>query len=501
MPAPAAATDPIHDVAVIGGGITGAAAAQALAQAGYSVVLLEADDFAAATTSRTSRLQYCGLAYLFDFHQLRAIFKRPFVFLSRLFLVRRSMVERRHFLHTYPHRLKRVPFYIPLFEGDPVTPAKMRLAMMAMQAIDPLSPFEWQMIEGQELERLPVRSQPGKTVIGAVRYYDYAYAWPERVCLDILAEARAAGAVTLNYMLVRRMRREDDVWSIESLDRRRGETSTIRARRVFNCAGPWLDSVAKGAGLDTPALNCGEKGANVALQLPARYASIGLQVRDYQGAFYLIPWNDIHYVGPVNTITDANEPDSFRVTAHELERLKALIATYLPDDARQETLFSWAGTRPRTRNPVTGGPAAEPKLHGPDVTKLDGYFAYSGGLLMMYRSIGREILRAIRHSLPKRVPAYAKGSAGTVSVPSDADIALTPAGIRKMVREEGAWTLADILFRRTGLGWNADMGTSMLEPASRLLGVELGWTETERIQAVAGYFHYLETEFGYRSDR
>ena len=70
-----------------------------------------------------------------------------------------------------------------------------------------------------------------------------------------------------------------------------------------------------------------------------------------------------------------------------------------------------------------------------------------------------------------------------------------------MVREEGAWTLADILFRRTGLGWNADMGTSMLEPASRLLGVELGWTETERIQAVAGYFHYLETEFGYRSDR
>ena len=494
MPTSNIAADVIVDIAVIGGGITGAAAARALAEAGYSVTLLEAHDYASGTTSRTSRLQYCGLAYLFDFHKLRSVLSRPKEFLNRLALVQRSMAERRRFLANYPHRLKRIPFYIPLFEGDPVTPAKMRLAMAAMKAIDPLSPFDWKLIQGPDLEQLPIRSRPGRAVTSAVCYYDYAYIWPERVCLDVLAEARAAGAVTKNYMEVQRLVREGGTWRVDSCNRRLGIVETVRAKLVINCAGPWLDSVASGAGLDTPAFNAGEKGANIAVRLPARYAGIGLQVRDEQGAFYLIPWNDIHYVGPVNALADATSADSFRVTPPEVKRLQALMKTYLPEDAQVEPLFSWAGTRPRTLNPATGGPAAEPKLHGPAATGLKGYFAYSGGLLMMQRSIGKEILRGVRNVLP--LPERRCKPSASPAL-SDADQALTASGVARMVREEGAWKLEDILFRRTGLGWDADMGTSSLEKASRLMASELGWTEGDRENAIAEYRQFTASEFGF----
>lgn len=222
--------DHIYDVAIIGGGITGAAAARSLAQSGYSVVLLEAHDFASGTSSRTSRLQYCGLAYLFDFHQFSSVFRRPAEFIRRVRLVQRSMSERRRFLHDYPHRLKRIPFYIPVFEGDAVSPTKMALAMTVMRMLAPRAPFDCKMLRGPDLAAVPVRQSPDRPLVAAAQYYDYAYDWPERVCLDVLAEAKAAGAVTRNYIKVTGFRRQGEDWSIRSVDHRQQAEIGMPAR-------------------------------------------------------------------------------------------------------------------------------------------------------------------------------------------------------------------------------------------------------------------------------
>ncbi len=484
------------DTVVIGGGISGAAAARELAASGLSVLLLEAKDFASGTTSRTSRLQYCGLAYLAGFTRFRDIVRHPIQFLTSLRLARRSMIERRRFLSSHPHLLRPVPFQIPIFADEGPSVSKMALAMRMMAVLDPASPWSWRLLGAKEAKELPFMGDAPKPLAGAIVYLDYQYDWPERVCVEVLGEAKAFGATVRNYAVVENLSRDGTGWLITYKDRRTGQSRGVVASSVLNCAGPWVGELAAGSGLDVQKLNSGEKGANVMVRLPKRYRGQGLQVRtEEDGTFYIVPWNDLHYIGPVNTVMEVGDSDSFRVTDSDLKRFLDIAGRYLPtqDAEGLDPIFAWAGTRPRTRDQHSGGPAAMPRLHCPDETRFPGYFVYTGGLLMMHDSMGRECARAICRSLGRN---WKKNRKAYGSLPSPhSRLELTRENVRWMVEQEQALTLEDILFRRTSHGWAEDMGISVLSSTADWLGEALGWSETDRNKAIAEYRNLIRDQF------
>ncbi len=98
----AALAEEEFDVAVVGGGITGAGVALDAASRGYSVALIERNDFASGTSSRSSKLVHGGLRYLQNFD---------------LGLVREALLERRLLVHLAPHLVRPLPLVVPAFEG------------------------------------------------------------------------------------------------------------------------------------------------------------------------------------------------------------------------------------------------------------------------------------------------------------------------------------------------------------------------------------------------
>ncbi|NKB83853.1 FAD-dependent oxidoreductase [Ochrobactrum grignonense] len=93
----------IYDVCIIGGGIIGASAANHLSAAGFSVFLAEQGDFASGTTSRSSRLQHCGLTYFSPGRSLLNFLRSPRMALEHFELARRAMRDRSRFIRETPN--------------------------------------------------------------------------------------------------------------------------------------------------------------------------------------------------------------------------------------------------------------------------------------------------------------------------------------------------------------------------------------------------------------
>lgn len=500
------------DVVVIGGGITGATAANALSSAGYKTLLLEGKDFGSGTTSRTSRLQYCGLAYLSGFENIKAIASRPIQFLERVQLARRSMVERSTFARASRHRLQDVVFYLPIYDKDIVTPWKMRAGFAALENLDPNGTgIDYRYLDQRAARDVPIlnRSTARGELVGAIRYVEYQYDWPERICVDAVLEAENMGAQVLNYSPVRSIVRQRDGWTVTYQEKRGGNLATVEGKAILNAAGPWVDQVARAAALDVPGLNQSEKGTNIALRLPDEFRGMGLQTFARNGApFYVIPWGSLHYVGPVNKLIEAS-PDGFIAQEDEIASLLEELRVLFPriPFERQDVIYSWAGVRPRTKAPSgTGGAGLQ--LHKPEATGLPGYYVYTGGLLMMKSHMGREIVKGIGEGLrpggaPQGSPTdLGRSSAGIAagdSIYSSDGLVVTMAEIQKATQQEHVHSLEDVMLRRTKLGWNATLGDDTVEAVAQAIRDTAGWTQEEMQNQITAYRNMIRTSFKYQA--
>ncbi len=478
------------DVLVIGGGISGAASAAALAQAGYNVALVEQRDFAAATSGRTSRLQYFGLSWLEGFQDLPQILKRPGAFLRALHQARLSLKGRSQFLRRAPHRLTPLEFFIPEAPDVGLSLGKLKLAMRMMQGLDPFGAgVQWRVASAEEASRFPTETGRAAQRRGIV-YTDYQYAWPEAVVLDRVAELRAAGGVALNHTSVTALAPSGTGWTVSLSTRRAGVPDVLHARAVVNCAGIWADALAQGIGV--PKLAAGEKGSNLCVRLPDAYLGRGMQgVSEYGDPFYVIPWGELHYLGPIEAKTDDERAAYDTPTDSEVRRLLAEARRQMPglDPSEIEALFVWSGTRPRSRD-RNGTPSGKLRVLGPGRTGQRHYFAVTAGLLMLQVELGRRVLDAVCADLgtPNARRSVPPGLRGERPGVPDA------AAVARMVRE-GAMELDDVMFRRTALGWGADMGVGSVDGVASAMAAELGWSPADTRERVASYRANLAKTF------
>ncbi|MDE3128519.1 MAG: glycerol-3-phosphate dehydrogenase/oxidase, partial [Gemmatimonadota bacterium] len=293
-----------YDLLVIGGGITGAGIARDAALRGLHVLLVEKHDFAAGTSSRSSRLIHGGLRYL-EHGQLKLVFE--------------ASGERRRLLRLAPHLVRPLRFVWPVYDGARVPFWKV---VAGVTLYDALATFrnvhrhERLSAAGVEAEE-PAVARSG--LRGGVSYYDAATD-DARLTLANVLDAERAGATVLNHVAVAELVVERGrVTGARLADRLGGATAEIRTRATVNATGPWSDGVRRLEGAQAHPRVRGSKGAHILVprrRVDNRAALTLLSPTDGRVMFAL-PAGAFTIFGTTDTFTDAS-PDDVRASEDDV---------------------------------------------------------------------------------------------------------------------------------------------------------------------------------------
>ncbi|MFL5779896.1 MAG: FAD-dependent oxidoreductase [Thermoleophilaceae bacterium] len=515
------------DLVVIGGGITGAGVALDAASRGYSVALVERDDYSSGTSSRSSKLVHGGLRYLQNFD---------------LGLVREALLERALLVNLSPHLVRPLQLLVPGFEGKhPQRALGMGLNMYDAMATDRLrlpgrrrraegdameewSPERHRMIDGDEVKRL-LPALASREPTAAYLFYD-CQTDDSRLVLTVLGEAERYGTVMVNRCEVLDV--FDDhgrACGVHCRDRVGGEELEIRAANVVNATGVWADTIRSEelyAEEEVPHIRP-SRGTHITLAhdtLPLVAGAI-VPVGDGRTIFTL-PWlgrtlvgtTDNDYEGPLDHVP----PDHGDVD-YLLDACNRFFDLSLD---RSDLTGAYAGVRPListgdTKKSVDISRKAEL------FETSSGLVTITGGKLTTWRRMAKMAVDRIveregreapcrTHEIPLGQPAQPEDlldtaidhesrallahrygyAARDVLAVADADPPLRGRVVPDLpdllaelpfaARNEQAVTLADALLRRTRLGiLDAPRLTAADGPearaAARAMGAELGWDD------------------------
>lgn len=419
------------DLLVVGGGITGAAAARDAAGRGLSVALVEAGDFAAGTSSRSSRLVHGGLRYLqtYDFS-----------------LVFEASNERRRLLELAPHLVHPLPFVFPVYRGGP-TPFLMLEA--GMWLYDALSLFR-NIRRHRVLSPAQVaREEPGlrrQGLVGAALYYD-ASVDDARLTLANARGAHQAGAAVVSHAPVTEFLKDGPrVRGARVRDGLTGAQAEVRARVVINATGPWSDAVRRLADpAITPRLRP-TKGVHVLFErarIGNRHA-ITLQSPVDGRVMFVLPWGDFTYVGTTDT-DYTGPPGEVKADQRDVEYLVRSANSIFPDAklTLNDVVSTWAGVRPLLAPRNAGAHESATSREHEIWWDGSGLLNIAGGKLTTYRLMARQVV--------DRAAARLRETGGVQSGSSPTDHLPLPGAPReewkaflaRIVRDAGALGLAD----------------------------------------------------------
>lgn len=517
------------DLVVIGGGITGAGVALDAASRGYAVALVERDDYASGTSSRSSKLVHGGLRYLQNFD---------------LGLVREALLERSLLVNLAPHLVKPLPLLVPAFEGKrPDRLVGVGLNMYDVMAVDRLrrrgdedwSPDRHRIIEAEEVRELLPALVP-RDPTSAYLFYD-CQTDDARLVLTVLGEAERYGAVCANRVEVTGLL---DSGGVEAVDRVSGRTLRVRADNVINATGVWADRIRPEelyAEEEVPRIRP-SRGTHLTLareDLDVRAGAV-IPAGDNRTIFVL-PWlgrtlvgtTDNDYEGPLEHVS----PDEGDI-AYLLDAVNGYFGTSL---GPADITGAYAGVRPLIS---TGDPkkSVDISRKAELYETSSGLVTITGGKLTTFRrmakmAVDRIVEREAReapcrtHEIPLGMPArdedlegldpetrallagrYGHAATQVLALVRERpelgerispDLPDLVAEAVQAVRAEQALTVADVLLRRTRLGLLD--ARNLCRPdaegprkVAEAMGAELGWDETRIAAELAAWRETAEAE-------
>jgi glycerol-3-phosphate dehydrogenase len=505
------------DVVVVGGGITGAGCAFDAATRGYSVALVEKRDFAAGTSSRSSKLVHGGLRYLQNFD---------------LGLVREALLERQLMVTLAPHLVHPLKLVVPAFDGarpDRLIGAGLNLYDVMSRGrrrrgefAESWSPDRHRVIDGAEVrELLPALAARNPT--SGYLFYD-CQTDDVRLVLTVLAEAERFGAVMANRVEVTEL--VDG--GVAAIDTETGEPLRIRAGNVINATGVWADRLRPGElrdEADIPHIRP-SRGTHVTVAHDTLPLNAGAIVPAGGGrTIFALPWlgrtllgtTDNDYEGELDFIA----PDPSDI-AYILEAVNGFFGQALtPDDLTG----AYAGVRPLISS---GDPKKSVDIsRKAELYETSSMITITGGKLTTWRrmakmAVDRLVDRDARdapcrtHEIPlgqaiepdalPRVEGvdpsayaalagrYGYAARGVLAIAAERGELAQPvvdgrpdllAEVVHAARHEQARSLGDVLLRRTRLGLLAARQVTDSDAAARVaaaLAPELGW-DAERVAA------------------
>jgi glycerol-3-phosphate dehydrogenase len=520
------------DLAVIGGGITGAGVARDAALRGLSCLLLEKNDFSAGTSAKTTRLIHGGLRYL----------ER-----GDLQLVAESLRERETLLRMAPHLIRPIPILLPVYAGDrrPLWKIRAGLTLYDLLSLGKGTPHYGVLGRREALRKSPGLN-PDK-LLGAGLFYDYQILLPERLVLENIFSAREHGAYCLNYHEVLAISEEDGGFGLQVRDRQTGSEHRFTARVVVNAAGPWADQVGARYRSDLAPKVRATKGAHVVVDADLDHAVFTASPRD-ERLFFSLPLEGLTLVGTTDTFWEGT-PDGAAPDADDVDYLLEGLQKLLPGRRFQgsDVLWAYAGLRPLA---LTGKKASPSSLSRRHVLHREGpegrFLTIVGGKYTTFRKMAEEAVdaacRALAFPVPgstERVPLFGGGLADAVifrenvcectqkipNLPREVvdhlvslygrrccdviDVGLERPEWREIlapgyrdyraqvayaVRREDAHHLDDVLLRRLRTGVSLDLGLSAAPEVARIMADELGWDEGTRRAELERFREILQRE-------
>jgi glycerol-3-phosphate dehydrogenase len=501
--------DAVFDVAVIGGGINGASAAQQLAASGYRTLIVEKGDFGSGSTARSSRLLHCGLRYLAPGRSVFDFVRHPGRFVEALSMARQAMLARYDIVRTSPSSVNRMQFCFPIYHGDRYRGWQLDAAFRLLAACGPGDlPLDYERLAPEAAARRPlIRWLRDFDALNSVAVFrEYQLDWPERICMDAVLEAERLGAVARNYTLARLISRDrSEGWSVGLRDVLTVEPEIrVRAKLVLNMAGIWIDDVSRTANPNAGRKVLGTKGCHIVVRLPDECRGYGIAtLNSKQEPFYCVPWHDLHYFGPTETLYDG-DCDRILVTENEIEWILHEANRLLPSLklTRADVLSTWAGVRPLTYDDALPAGRRSREIHDLSSDGLPDVFAMTAGPVMTHRSAGMELVGIINGRLaPSGSGRERSYTPSPLRFTRDRLVDVDRLGpiqwtaLASRVEGEHAVSLSDFLFRRTGVAWRRQLSEEEVRQAANAIGAQLGWAphqidaEIEKYQAEVCALH------------
>lgn len=372
------------DVIVIGGGITGAGIFNMAAQKGLKVVLLEANDFAYGTSSRSSKLVHGGIRYLRN---------------RQYDVVKESVKERERMLRESDGLVDPLAFVFPSYEDSAHETKLMKLGVIIYDLLAP----KWQhsfLNQRQAQEALPALSD--KALIGGVKYHD-ARVDDSQLVLRVIMDGIRFGGSAINYAKVIRLCKADHglVEGVVVEDQTGRMTPThieVRGKVVINAAGPWSDSVREA--VNGPPKLRPLRGSHLVFSrdsLPLNAAVTMLHPQDNR-AMFAIPWENRTLIGTTDLDHHLFE-DETRITPQEVEYLLEAAQYTFPDYPVSTTdiISTFSGLRP-VINTNAAHPSLESRAH--QIWREEGLATVAGGKLTIFRVMAADVLNFCAHELP-----------------------------------------------------------------------------------------------------
>jgi len=385
------------DVLVIGGGITGAGVALDAASRGLKTALVEQDDFASGTSSKSSKLIHGGLRYLQQ-HEYRLVYE--------------NLAERQRLLDNAPHLVSPLPFLIPIF-GKPgvVNKSVARVYRTALWLYDltggmRIGRRHEKVTREQALEHMPTL-QADRLAAGFL-YWD-ARSDDARLTLTVLRTAVLDhGAVAANHARVTGL-------STDASGQVSGATVTpdggvpfaIRASVVVNAAGVWSDEVrAFDEGIDPHSIRPA-KGIHITVPeaaFPCDIAAV-IPVREDKRSIFVVSWGDQVYLGTTDTAWDGPLDDP-SCTPEDVDYiLGAANAVSTRQLTRSDITGIWSGLRPLLAPEQEGGTSertADLSRRHTVRTSDGGLVTITGGKLTTYRKMAEDTVDVVVGALGRK---------------------------------------------------------------------------------------------------
>lgn len=367
------------DVLVIGGGVTGAGIALDAATRGLRTGIIEAQDWASGTSSRSSKLAHGGLRYLqmFDFA-----------------LVHEALIERNLLLsHLAPHLVHKVPFLYPLkhrvwerfYVGAGVA---LYDALATASRQRRATPFHRHITKSKLREIFP--DLRDDAAVGAIQYWD-ARVDDARLVLSLIRSAVDHGALTASRTQLVGVTKNSSgaVDGAEVLDLLSNTRHHIKARRVINATGVWTEETESLTGTDQGLKVLASKGIHLVVPKERIQGEKGLILQTEKSVLFVIPWPDYWIIGTTDTPYE-QDPRHPAVTKTDidyvLERANAVLRKPL---TRADVIGTYAGLRPLLQ-PAQASASTKVSREHTVASPTPGFVVIAGGKLTTYRVMAKD---------------------------------------------------------------------------------------------------------------
>lgn len=371
----------VFDLIIIGGGINGAGVARDAASRGMKVALIEQNDFASGTSSRSSKLIHGGIRYLenMEFH-----------------LVFEALSERHNLFEMAPHLVHPLRFALPLYKGGRVGMFMMGLGMWLYDALSLFqAPELFERLSPEEsLARFP--DLQSKDLLGSYVYSD-AYMDDDRLVHETLRSANSHGAICANYVRATKpiWSKEKKVCGIKALDTLSNKEFEIRGHHIISTVGPWTDEVGAKFTHDWKKKLRPTKGVHLTFQKNRLALPEAVVMGAEKRIVFGIPRHEMVIIGTTDT-DFSGPPEGVSTNPEDVKYLLGVIDQYFPGAKITATdiIASYEGVRPL----VADGAGTEGKTSREHSiwTDSSGVSFMAGGKYTTYRLMAEQ---AVEHCL------------------------------------------------------------------------------------------------------